>query len=179
MCAHCWADGLTPRCRWWERGARPGLCPSLAGPSSYALLGNKALSLPLVCGWGEGKLVYNRKLHPGFMSCHDNNNHHPRLYTLSTCTSVISFCPCNWPFRLVLLLKLKLNRRREQRGSFTSLRLHRKGWGLDSNRVLRFTRLSPVLASVAQWIEDWPADRRVLDSIPVKDTCLGCKLDLQ
>lgn len=72
MCTHCWTDGPTPRCRWWERGAGPGLCPSPVGPSSYAQ--NKALSQPLVCGRSKGELVYNRKLHPGFMSCHDNNN---------------------------------------------------------------------------------------------------------
>lgn len=51
------------------------------------------------------------------------------MYTLSTCTFVISFSPCNQPFTLGSLLKLRLNRGREQRSSLTSPRLHKKGAG--------------------------------------------------
>ena len=30
------------------------------------------------------------------------------------------------------------------------------------------------LADVAQWIECWPANQRVVGSIPSQGTCLGC-----
>ena len=31
------------------------------------------------------------------------------------------------------------------------------------------------LAGVAQWIEHWPVNQRVLNSIPSQGTCLGCR----
>ena len=31
------------------------------------------------------------------------------------------------------------------------------------------------LAGVAQWIEHWPANQRVANSIPSQGTCLGCR----
>lgn len=118
---------------------RPHVCPLLdrgADPTAQ-MLGARSLPWPLaqtsrplqLCpsweqsiepapgsGVGEGALVYNRKLHPGFMSCHDNNNHRPRLYTLSTFTSVISFSPCNKSLGLVLLFIPPWSGCRNQRG---------------------------------------------------------------
>ena len=32
-----------------------------------------------------------------------------------------------------------------------------------------------VLAGVAQWIERWPVNQRVIGSIPGQGTCLGCE----
>ena len=31
------------------------------------------------------------------------------------------------------------------------------------------------LDGVAQWIEHWPVNQRVADSIPSQGTCLGCR----
>ena len=31
------------------------------------------------------------------------------------------------------------------------------------------------LAGVAQWIEHWPADQRVIGLTPSQGTCLGCR----
>ena len=36
-------------------------------------------------------------------------------------------------------------------------------------------KIYPALASVAQWIECWSVNKRVISSIPSQDTCLGCK----
>ena len=33
---------------------------------------------------------------------------------------------------------------------------------------------SSVLAGVAQWIKCWPANQKVIGSIPGQGTCLGC-----
>nr|KAF6267956.1 hypothetical protein mPipKuh1_008336 [Pipistrellus kuhlii] len=49
-----------------------------------------------------------------------------------------------------------------------------RGWGAQS-----FKWLLAGPSRVAQWIERWPAHRRVLGSIPAKGTCLGGELQLQ
>ena len=42
------------------------------------------------------------------------------------------------------------------------------------NDIVSVERLKLALPGVAQWIEHWPVNQRVTDSIPSQDTCLGC-----
>ena len=41
-----------------------------------------------------------------------------------------------------------------------------------TNLVQKYTKTA--LAGVAQWIECWPVNQRIADSIPSQGTCLGC-----
>ena len=49
---------------------------------------------------------------------------------------------------------------------------------LKVNKIfLKSEKKRKALAGMAQWIECWPANQRVIGSVPSQGTCLGCRPD--
>lgn len=54
----------------------------------------------------------------------------------------------------------------------------RREGGLKDSMTFAYFKIAQIaLASLAQWFERWPKDRRVPGSIPANGTYLGCGLD--